>query len=77
MRRFATELKTSELPVNMADFLTSYNQNMPASFPRVSLKLLEKFKAAHESIFVNGDSWSLDKHRKKLMDWLPRNSGAI
>ena len=72
MRKFATELRLGELPVTMAGFLTAYNQNMPASFPRASLGLLEKFKADHEALFIHGDTWSLEKHRKKLMDWLPR-----
>ncbi len=77
MRRFATELKTSELQVTMTAFLAAYNQNMPASFPRASLGLLEKFKVAHETLFAHGDSWSLERHRKKLMDWLPRNSEVV
>lgn len=73
MKKFARELKESELPITLANFLTSFNQNMPASFPRVSVKLLEKFKAAHVTLFTQGDSWSLDRHRKKLIDWLPRH----
>lgn len=77
MRRFATELKTSELQVTMADFLTNYNQNMPASFPRASLNLLTKFKAANTALFTHGDSWSLERHRKKVMDWLPRNQTVV
>lgn len=55
----------------VADFVKYYNENIPESFPRVSLALLEQFRAAHPSLFKNKNEWSIDKHRKKLMDWLP------
>ena len=60
--------------ISLADFLKSYNQNMPASFPRVSVAMLKKFKDEHPLLFKHGDSWSLDEHRKKIIDWLPLNS---
>ncbi|MDO8572637.1 MAG: hypothetical protein Q7S11_02580 [bacterium] len=47
---------------------------MPEGFPRASTALLKKFQSAHAMLFKNGDLWSLEQHRKKLMDWLPRNS---
>ena len=56
--------------MGVADFIVYYNKNIPESFPRVSLALLEKFRAAHPSLFNSADKWSIDKHRKKLMDWL-------
>jgi len=59
--------------ITLADFLESYNKNMPASFPRASAKLLTKFKETHPTLFKKGDTWSLDQHRKKLMDWIPHN----
>ena len=73
MKRGGEKIKESEIQISLADFLKSYNQNMPASFPRASTALLRKFQGAHETLFKNGDMWSLDQHRKKLMDWLPRN----
>lgn len=66
------ESKASEMEVSLPDFLESYNQNMPASFPRASIALLNKFKEMHAALFTHGDLWSLDKHRKKLIDWLPQ-----
>ncbi|MDO8492999.1 MAG: hypothetical protein Q7S19_00420 [bacterium] len=73
MRRNAAELNISQAEMPLADFLESYNKNMPASFPRATTSLLKKFQEAHAVLFRHGDSWSLDQHRKKLMDWLPRN----
>lgn len=63
----------SQIQISLADFLESYNKNMPVSFPRASAKLLIKFKETHPTLFKKGDTWSLDQHRKKLMDWIPQN----
>ncbi len=62
-----------EVQIPLAEFLQSFNDNMPASFPRVSEEQLLRFKAEHEAFFKHGDFWSLDLHRKKIIDWLPRN----
>lgn len=74
MRKYSEESKISEAPMSLAGFLKSYNQNIPPSFPRVSVALLKKFKEAHPLFFKHGDSWSLDEHRKKIIDWLPQHS---
>ena len=58
------------IAMGVADFIAYYNKNIPESFPRVSLALLDKFRVAHPSLFKNEVEWSIDKHRKKLMDWL-------
>ena len=73
MRKYGEELEISQKQMSLPDFVKSYNQNMPAGFPRASLALLRKFKEAHAILFKNGDLWSLDQHRKKIMDWLPAN----
>ena len=44
--------------------------NIPETFPRASLSALEKFKVAHPGLFKGKGDWIIDKHRKKLMDWL-------
>ena len=67
------ELKPSEIRVTASDFLVSYNQNIPEGFPKVSVSLMKKFKEEHPLLFRHDDLWSLDQHRKKLIDWLPRN----
>lgn len=75
MGKYPPELKISEHPISQADFLKSYNKNMPPSFPRASTALLNRFKEEHASLFKHGDMWSLDQHRKKVIEWLPRNGG--
>lgn len=77
MAKRPPEPKISEMQISRADFLKSYNQNMPPQFPRASTLLLNKFRAEHTTLFKHGDMWSLDLHRKKLIEWLPRNGGII
>lgn len=60
--------------VTRAAFMKAYNENMPGGFPHVTTTLLKKFQDAHPTLFKHGDSWSLDRHRKKLIDWLPQQS---
>lgn len=69
------EEKTNEIFVSLPDFLNYYNKNLPEGFPKASASLLEKFKDSHSSLFKKKDLWSPDQHRKKIMDWLPLNSG--
>lgn len=77
MSKYEKDFKLNELRTTSSEFLASYNKNMPAGFPRVSLILLKKFKEAHPMLFKNDDLWSLDQHRKKLIDWLPRNTESL
>ncbi|MEK7635375.1 MAG: hypothetical protein AAB446_03035 [Patescibacteria group bacterium] len=74
MKSNSQELKLNEIQLSLLDFLKSFNQNMPANFPQVSEAQLLMFKKEHEALFKKGDTWSLDNHRKKVMDWLPRNT---
>jgi len=60
----------SEQSLSFSDFLKSYNEGLPLQFPRASLALLREFKKAHETLFKSDNVWSLDQHRKKVMDWL-------
>ena len=61
----------SEKLLSFGDFLKSYNENLPLQFPRVSLALLREFKKKNEMLFKHDHNlWSLDQHRKKVMDWL-------
>ena len=77
MRKFDEDLKVSELQISLLDFLISYNQNIPTSFPQASVALLQKFKDTHSMLFTKSDLWSLDRHRKKVMDWIPANSATV
>ncbi len=74
MKKHLKELEESQIQISLLDFLKSYNQNMPPNFPRVSTALLQKFKDTHSILFKHGDLWSIDQHRKKIIDWLPLNS---
>ena len=60
----------SEKNRSLAEFLTLYNENLPIAFPRASTALLEEFRTAHKGLFARNSQWSLDQHRKKVMDWL-------
>jgi len=76
MKRPLPDLKEHEIHIPLPEFLKSFNSHMPESFPRVTTALLQRFKESHEGLFQkSGELWSLDIHRKKLIDWLPRNMG--
>jgi hypothetical protein len=60
----------SEETHTLEEFLALYNENLPASFPQASDALLKEFRATHASFFKTPSTWSLDAHRKRVMDWL-------
>ena len=64
----------SERAIPLSGFLKSYNEGLPIQFPRASLPLLREFRRAHTALFKTGGAWSLDQHRKKVMDWLTSRS---
>lgn len=61
----------SEKKITPAVFLKSYNENLPEAFPQATTGLLNEFKKANPNLFKDNGEWSLDQHRKKVMDWLP------
>jgi hypothetical protein len=63
-----------EAQISLGDFVASYNQMIPETWPHATAELLEKFKESNTSLFKHGDSWSIDLHRKRIIDWLPLNS---
>jgi len=71
MKKYGEELKISEMQISLADFLKSYNKSLPVGFPKASTALLKSFRESHPLFFKHGDFWSLDEHRKKIIDWLP------
>jgi len=76
MKKYGEIFKASQIQLSLNDFLQSYNKNIPKSFPQATAELLQKFKDEHIALFKNGDLWSLDQHRKRIIDWLPRNNHA-
>jgi hypothetical protein len=63
------KLSDIQVQISSSDFLKSYNKNIPLGFPHATETLLKKFKEGHPTFFKHGDLWSLDEHRKKVMDW--------
>ena len=61
----------SEEQRSINDFCGEYNKDLPASFTPVSVSLLTEYRRSHPEAFRNGGNWTLDQHRKKIMDWLP------
>lgn len=69
------EKKNNEQDVNFVgattdDFVKYYNENIPKSYPRATMKILRKFQSLYPSLFKENGEWTINKHRKKLMDWL-------
>jgi len=62
----------SERKLSFSQFLATYNEELPSAFPRASAPSLKAFSKSHPELFRNGSTWSLDQHRKRVMDWLPR-----
>jgi len=67
----------SEKRLSLSDFLTSYNESLPMDFPRASVVFLKEFKKTFPSLFKSDDTWSLDNHRKKFMDWRPQRINSL
>ncbi len=67
----------SEKKLSPADFLKFYNENLPAQFPQASLPFLKEFKKAYPTLFKDNAPWSLDQHRKKVMDWIPQHIKSL
>lgn len=66
------DLEINLLPTPLASFMESYNKSAPRNFPRASVDSLKQFQETHPALFKNGQ-WSIDKHRKKFMDWFASN----
>ena len=69
MKRDTKQQEINEALVSLASFGEAYNGMLPVGFPRATDKILREFQLAYASLFRNGDSWSIDKHRKRFMDW--------
>lgn len=76
MRTADLDRERCEKTRSLNEFMTLYNEDLPAAFPRASAALLEEFKGAHPAFFKPGGAWSLDLHRKRVMDWLPSKTAA-
>jgi hypothetical protein len=54
----------------LPEFLELYNADLPEGFPRATREALLEYRASHQESFKNSKTWTLDVHRKKIMDWL-------
>ena len=61
---------TSQKRVSLDEFLRAYNETVPEAFPRASARILKEFQDANPSLFKDTKEWTIDKHRKKFMDWI-------
>jgi DNA primase len=54
-------------------FIKEYNRlfNVPAN--KASETICQKYKIEHPNEFKTSD-WSIDKHRKRFMDWMSKQS---
>lgn len=77
MRTPDLDRERSEQSRSLAEFMSLYNATLPLAFPRASAALLKEFKNTHASLFKPGGVWSLDIHRKKVMDWLRPRSAEL
>ncbi|MEK7148169.1 MAG: hypothetical protein AAB758_02625 [Patescibacteria group bacterium] len=73
MKRDPNAVLVHEMPMSAAEFMESFNKNMPEGYPHVTISILERFQQAHLSLFKSRNTWSLDQHRKRMIEWLPQN----
>lgn len=74
IRKKNNDLEINQITTTLPIFMETYNKSIPPSFPSASIPVLKKFQTLHPALFKNTDEWSIDKHRKKLMDWLPSSN---
>ena len=70
MREPDLDRERSERRHSLEEFLHLYNEGLPREFPHATAALLAEYRYKHVDQFKGG-FWSLDLHRKKVMDWLP------
>jgi hypothetical protein len=63
--------------LSLEEFILYYNQNIPASFPKATKEALEEFQETHDSLFEDNKAWTIDKHRRRVIDWLPSYNKVV
>lgn len=77
MRGVDLDRERSEKKLSLKEFGICYNEGLPEGYPPVTTQLLKTFMAANAHSFKEEGVWSLDQHRKKVMDWLPSHLHRI
>ena len=67
----------SEQTLSIEDFKKRYNEDLPSDFPTASITFLKQFKKTYPALFKDESLWSLDRHRKKFMDWRPQRIKSL
>ncbi len=70
MKSKSNELEQNQAITSLVVFIENYNKSIPKDFPRATNKALKEFQITHSGLFKRADDWSIEKHRKRLMDWL-------
>jgi hypothetical protein len=73
MGKITQRIVPNETPLTATEFLESFNSNMPLGYPHVTLDIMKKFQQAHQSLFKKPNIWTLELHRKRMIQWLPQN----
>ena len=63
------ELELNKVGTSLLVFMDTYNKTMPDNFPRATPAAMKEFRRNYPLLFKNTEEWSLDRHRKKFMDW--------
>ena len=70
MKSKSPELEQNQAITSLAVFIGNYNGSIPKGFPSATVRALKQFQITHPRLFKKDNEWSIDKHRKRLMDWL-------
>lgn len=69
MKSVNKELEANQAYVSQASFSKTYNKLIPDWYPQATESKLNEFRSTYPLLFKE-DGWSIDKHRKRFMDWL-------
>jgi hypothetical protein len=74
---YKQEQEKNFIETSLNTFIQYYNQNIPESFPQATVAALEQFQATHAVLFDDKKTWTIDKHRRRVMDWLPSYNKVV
>lgn len=75
MKRRDVQRELNEAVTSLSHFAEVYNKTLPLGFPHASNRALQKFQTLYPLLFKGDNSWSIDKHRKRFMDWHASHQG--
>ena len=69
-RDYKKEQEVNFVGMTLEEFMNYYNDNTPVAMPRATKDALKEFQTSHATLFDEGGLWTIDKHRRRVMDWL-------